>query len=463
MDDRVAALLDEVGVAPDDRARVDDEVVGHDPVYQTPFRVAESAAVALTAGAVVAAAIYGDRTGEGQTVTAEVPRVGAALLDFLHTTVTDGTGPSLADRRVPMIGLYECRDGRWIHLHGAFPKLAAGTAAVLDCPVDADRPTLAAAVARRDGQSLEDELAAAGMCGAMVRTSSEWGGHPQGEAVRQLAKVEIDRIGDSPPEPAGRGDRPLGGVRVLDLTRVLAGPTNGSWLAAHGADVLLLSSPALPNRPAFLLSTSEGKRSAHLDLDEPDGPDALRALVAGADVFAQGYRGGALERRGFGPAEAAALRPGIVYVTINCYGDTGPWRTRPGWEQLAQSACGLAAEQGGIETPELIPAAACDYTTGFLAALGTMVALRRRSLEGGSYHVRASLCQTATWFDREARVEPDSVAGGRPDDGWFQTRATGWGPVRRLRPAVSMSVTPPRWERPTARPGADPPAWTTSG
>jgi crotonobetainyl-CoA:carnitine CoA-transferase CaiB-like acyl-CoA transferase len=460
-DPRVADLLDEVGVSSTDRQAVSDQVIGSDPVHDTAFRVGESAAVALTAGAVVAGALWSDRGGEGQTVTADVPRVGASLLDFLYTQVTDREGPSLAERNVPMIGLYRCRDGRWVHLHGAFPHLAGGTARVLGCAADADREQLARAVADFDGQDLEDRLADAGMCGAMVRTADEWAAHPQGRAVGGLARVEIEKLADSAPEPigGGTGDRPLGGVRVLDLTRILAGPTHGSLLASHGADVLLLNAPRMPNRDAFLLSTSAGKLSAHLDLDQPDGPDALRALVRDADVFAQGYRSGALDRRGFGPEELAARRPGLVYVTINCYGDTGPWRERPGWEQLAQSVAGLAAEQGGIETPALIPAAACDYTTGFLAALGTMAALLRRSREGGSYHVRASLCQSAMWFAREPRVDRATVPPARPADDWFEERATPWGQVRRLRPPVDMTATPPRWDRPSSPPGTDPPRW----
>ncbi len=118
--------------------------------------------------------------------------------------------------------------------------------------------------------------------------------------------------------------------------------------------------------------------------------------------FTQGYRGGSLERRGFGPDALAELRPGIVVVTINCYGDAGPWRTRPGWEQMAQTVSGMAVGQGEPDHPELVPAAACDYTTGYLAALGTLAALSRRAEAGGSYHVRVSLCQTATWFTRAA-------------------------------------------------------------
>ena len=157
---------------------------------------------------------------------------------------------------------------------------------------------IAALVKRWDAQALEDALAEAGTCGAMVRTPEEWKAHPQAAAVAELGRLSVKKIGESEPEPVGDGVRPLGGVRALDLTRVLAGPACGRTLASHGADVLLLNKEGMPNVPAFVLDTSHGKRSAHLDLDIE--PDALRDLVAGADVFTQGYRGGALDKRGFG-------------------------------------------------------------------------------------------------------------------------------------------------------------------
>jgi len=277
-----------------------------------------------------------------------------------------------------------------------------------------------------------------------------------------MARVEVERIGDADPKPVGDGRRPLGSVRVLDLTRVLAGPTHARVLAEHGADAMLVNSPNLPNAPAFVMDTSHGKLSTFLDLDDADDAATLRGLASTADVFCQGYRGGALAKRGLGPDELAELRPGIVYVTINCYGDTGPWRERPGWEQLAQSVTGLADAQGEPGRPTLMPAAACDYTTGYLAALGTMVALWRRSHEGGTWHVRASLCQTGNWF---AELGPtcDPAAATPPDaddlDRWSVTTDTPFGRLRHLGPVAELSATPPRWTRPTVPLGTHQPAW----
>jgi len=241
---------------------------------------------------------------------------------------------------------------------------------------------------------------------------------------------------------------------------VLAGPACGRTLAAHGADVLLVNSPSLPNVPPFVLDTSHGKRSAFVDLGTDDGRQALTSLVGDADVFAQGYRGGALERKGFGVDDVMAARPGIIYVTINCYGDVGPWRNRPGWEQLAQSVSGIAAVQGGEGPPERIPAAACDYTTGYLAALGTMAALARRATEGGSYLVQASLCQTAGWIvGQGARCDAAAATGLGGVTGWMVESDTAEGRLRHLGPVVEMSSTPPRWERPSPPLGADQAVW----
>jgi len=287
--------------------------------------------------------------------------------------------------------------------------------------------------------------------------------------------IQVERIGEDPPMALRAGTRPLSRIRVLDLTRVLAGPTCGRTLAEHGADVLRVTGPRLPDVEPFVIDTGHGKLSTLLDLDRGEDVKRLHELAAGADVFVGGYRSGALERRGFGPeALAAAAAGGIVYVSINCYGHLGPWRERAGWEQLAQSVTGLAHEHGGAGVPALVPAAACDYTTGYLAALGALVGLLRRAREGGSWHVRASLCQTGTWIQRHGSAALAPARGGvrgEPIVGepkgflaeeiaaFSSESITSYGPTRHLAPALGLSETPPRWERPSPPLGAHPAAW----
>jgi crotonobetainyl-CoA:carnitine CoA-transferase CaiB-like acyl-CoA transferase len=464
--DLVTGLLDEVGLPTHLADRV--AVVGDERPFATPFPVVECAASVLASIGAAASLLWEDRTGEPQRVTVGRGHAGASLVGFAFQQLDPAAGATpLAPWSLnrPLVELYRCRDGRWVHLHGQFPRLAARTCEVLGCDVDSPADVVAGRVAQWDGLALEDALADAGTCGAMARTKDEWSAHPQSVAIAPFGRVSIERIAESPPEPLGRqprrATRPLDGVRVLDLSRLLAGPTNGRTLAEHGADVLLVNSPRLDNIPAFVMDTGHGKRSCCVELDDPGGVATLRALAAEADVFTQGYRGGSLERRGFGPSDLAELRPGIVVVTINCYGDAGPWRMRPGWEQMAQTVSGLAVGQGGSDHPALVPAAACDYTTGYLAALGTMAALWRRSVEGGSYHVRASLCQTATWFAGAPAVSGEPNGFGDADS-FLTSSDTPYGRLRHLAPVARMAATPARWELPTSPIGTHRAAWLSA-
>lgn len=450
----IEELLAEVGVELDDAVEV--SLRGADPILATPYPVGLASGSAIAAAGAVAAQVWHDATGEGQSVTVDATRAAASLLSFLLNRV-DGPPLFRPDGHSEVTKLYEARDGRWVHLHGGFPHLAQGTIDVLGCGLDG--PAIAAAVAGWDAFELEEALAAAGMCGAVARTRDEWLAHPQHAALAPLGRVRVRKVADGPPVPATDGKRPFGAVRALDLTRLLAGPTCGRTLAEHGAEVLLVNSPRLPNIDAFVLDTSFGKRSTHLDLDDPADADRLRALVADADVFTQGYRGSSLERRGFGAEQLADGHRGLVHVSVSCYGPVGPWRERPGWEQLAQTVSGLCVGEGGPDHPRTIAAAVCDYTTGYLAALGAAAALRRRALEGGSYAVEASLCQTATWLGGLDLVDPAGAPPFDPTGLPFTTSDSDWGSIQHLPPVADLSRTPPSVQGPPPKVGAHPPAW----
>lgn len=256
---------------------------------------------------------------------------------------------------------------------------------------------------------------------------------------------------------AGR-ERPLSGVRVLDLTRVLAGPVAARFLAAHGAQVLRVGAEHLPEVPGLVISTAFGKRSCRLDLRTPAGAAALRDLVAGADVFVQSYRPGALEALGFGPRELAALSPGIVCVDISAYGSRGPWAGRRGFDSLVQMACGIAHEGGGGSRPYPLPAQVLDHATGYLAAFGAMAALLRRPVEGGSWRVRLSLARTAQWLDGFGRVD----GAGTPDpdvSDLMEEMDSTFGRLAYLRPPGTIDGASPYWSSPPPRQGEHPPAW----
>jgi crotonobetainyl-CoA:carnitine CoA-transferase CaiB-like acyl-CoA transferase len=431
------------------------EVSGTDPVLPTRLPIGEAAACVLGACGVAVNDLWELRTGRRQQARVEVRAAAAALLSF---ALLRGGSSELRRLQGPTTALYRARDGGWVHLHGGFAHLRDGLLELLGCEDDAVQ--IAGAVARWDAQALEDALAERGLCGALARSAEDWLAHPQGQALAACPLLDVERIAPGPPEPLPPGDRPLAGVRVLDLTRVLAGPTCARTLAEHGADVLRVQAPHLASVPPFVFDTGHGKLSTHLDLREAGAVAELLALVRTGDVFSEGYRAGSLARRGFGAEELAAIRPGIVVVSIDCYGHTGPWRERRGWEQLAQTVTGMAVEQGGAEAPRLVPAAATDYTTGYLGALGAMVALARRAREGGSYRVRVSLSRTAMWLLGLERV--DGAPAGF-DETWLgryrQTTATPDGPVEHLGPVLELSETPPHWSRASAPPGTHPPAW----
>lgn len=436
-----------------------------DVALDTPFFGEEAAAAALAAGAAEAAGLWRGRTGEDQTVAVETREAAASLVSFLFQRFEDpARAPSRAPPATAANGFLPTGDGRFVYLHPSFDE-SAGHLKLLGC---ADTPeAVRAALARWTAPDLEAATAEAGLCAAMVRAPEEWDAGDQGRRLAATPLVEIARIGDGPPVPFPDGPTaPLSGVRVLDLTRVLAGPACARALAGHGAEVLHISGPDLPGFAPFVSDTGHGKRCAFLDLKTAAGRERLLALVGQADVFSQGYRTGALERLGFGAEALAAVRPGLIHVSINCYGHEGDWATRPGWEQLAQTVSGMAQVQGKHlngpgGAPALLPAAVNDYTTGYLAAFGAMVALRRRAVEGGSWRVRVSLTRTAMWvrgLGLRAGVAARPFAAEELA-GWSIREDGGWGPVSFLRPPMRMSRTPAAWLRPSVKLGSNAAAW----
>src|SRR6059058_1852132 len=315
----------------------------------------------------------------------------------------------------------------------------------------------AAGALRRDDRllELEEAIIAAKGAGGMVRSMEEWAKHPQAAAIASLPLMEIVKIGDSPPEKLPDGDRPLSGLRVLDLTRVLAGPTCARTLAEHGADVLKITAAHLPNLGYQEFDTGHGKLSAHLDLREPKDVETLCALVREADVFSQGYRPGTLGTRGFSPEALANVRPGIVFVSLCAFGHVGPWASRRGFDTVVQTVSGITSRQGELfpgtsPGPQFYPVSAIDYLTGYLMAFGAMVALARRVREGGS-----SLAQTGRWLVGRGQV-PEAELKDVPTEfpsaeleRWSMTSDTPAGRLRHLGPVVRLSETPPRWARPS--------------
>ncbi len=439
---------------------------GTDPILPTPFRISETASASLAAVGLAASDLWKLRAGRAQQVSVDTRHATASLRSSKYMTM-DGN-PAGAERH-PIMGVYPAKAGRWSYLHCNFPNHRDAALRTLGVEEE-DGEAVRRAVAKWDALELEEAIIAANGAGGMVRSMAEWSEHPQAAAVASLPLLEITKIGDSPPEALPEGSRPLSGVRVLDLTRVLAGPTCARTLAEHGADVMKITAPHLPSIGAQEYDTGHGKLSAHLDLRNGGDMETMRELVRQADVFSQGYRPGALAKRGLSAEDLAAIRPGIVYITLSAFGRIGPWSQRRGFDTVVQTVSGITHRQGELfpgakPGPQFYPVSAIDYITGYLMAFGAMVALARRVREGGSWLVQISLAQTGRWLVNRGQA-PESELHDVPEDftpekiaSWSTFTDVPGGRLGHLSPVVQLSETQPYWARPSVPLGYHDPVW----
>ena len=367
-------------------------------------------------------------------------------------------------------GDYRAAEG-WIRLHTNAPHHRAAALAVLGVPEPADRAAVAAAVAQWNADELETELVIAGGCAAVMRSVEQWARHPQGVAVASEPLVAVEEREAGRPFPAGVDARPLAGVRVLDLTRVLAGPVATRVLALLGADVLRIDPPDWAE-PALEPDMTLGKRCVRLDTDDVDDRAELLALLAEADILVHGYRPGALDSMGLDAATRRRVRPGLVEVQIDAYGYSGPWAGRRGFDSLVQMSAGIAElgmRQAAAETPVPLPVQALDHATGWFAAAAALraVALARRT--GAGSVSRLSLARTALELQslRDAALASEGETGraavfpthAAPESLPGRTIDTFWGEALVLD--APLSVPPVRIETfVSPRPlGSDEPAW----
>ena len=444
-------------------------ITGSDPVLNTHFRLAATASAAIAGIGVAVNDLWELKTGRRQSIAIDAVAATAALKskNYFQAKNTNGTFENVTDASHEanrgLTGIFQTKDGRWLLPHFGLDHLRRRMLGLLQA--DANTDSIAKAVAKCDALELENAIDEARVCGGMIRTNEEWLQEPHGKILAAKPVVEIIKIGDSEPEPMPTGDRPLSGIRALDLTRILAGPITGRTLAEHGADVLMVSAPHLPQVWSYVADTSHGKRSCYLDLRDESEKQTLLDLVKTADVFSQGYRPDKINQMGLGPEALAEIRPGLVYVSINCYGADGPFSHRAGWEQIAQIMTGIAAEGVRSSTgykPKTLPAAANDYITGYLGAYGTLLALARRAREGGSYHVRVSLCQTGMMIYDQGKVSalPENLNLGISDvDSLCIESDSHLGRIKHLAPVLSLSETRPYWALATPKMGSNDPRW----
>lgn len=433
-------------------------LTGAEPVLPSSFAVGTAAQISVAAAGLAAATLHHEAGGPAQTVTVDMLH---AAMEFRSERLYRIDDRKPADPWDALAGIYPTQGGGWVRLHTNFVHHRDGVLRLLGCAPD--RAAVAAVLLGWQAEAFETAATSEKMVVAAYRSLAEWQAHPQAQAVDKFPVVRITRLGDAPAEPLPRGDRPLAGVRVLDLTRVIAGPVCGRTLAAHGADVLLITSPKLPNLDDLIVDTGRGKLSAQLDLTQAPHRQTLRDLLAEADVFVQGYRPGGLAEKGFSPEQAALIRPGIVYASLSAYGAVGPWSHKRGFDSLVQTASGLNAEEAaaaGGGPPKALPAQALDHASGYLLAFGVLAALRRRTIEGGSWHVEVSLARTGHWLRSLGRIE-NGLACPEPDvsDDLLEVSDYGVGKLHAARHAAILSATPARWARPSVPTGTHAPAW----
>jgi crotonobetainyl-CoA:carnitine CoA-transferase CaiB-like acyl-CoA transferase len=435
-------------------------LTGEEPQLPSSFRVAAAAQAGIAAAGLAAAEIWRLRSGQLQQVAVDMQHAVVECRSERYLRV-DGKPSDMAWDAIA--GVYKTRDQRFVRLHTNFRHHRDAACKVLNCRPERD--DVQAALLQWDGEAFETAAYAGGCVVALMRSDEEWSALPHAKALAELPLISIEKIGAAEPKPWPAGDCPLAGLRVLDLSRVIAGPVAGRTLAAHGADVLLISGPDLPAIPWLTIDTGRGKLTSFVELKSEQGRGVLRDLLASADIFSQGYRPHSLAALGFSPQEAARISPGIVYVSLSAYGHSGPWAERRGFDSLVQTATGFNHAEGqaaGVDGPKELPAQMLDHGSGYLMAFGAMMARARQSREGGSWHVRVSLAQTGRWLWNLGRL----ADGLKTEDlksaavqGFMEETPSGFGPLRSVRHAAALSVTPAFWARPAMPLGSHPPQW----
>ena len=448
-----------------ERARTVEFSGGLDPILPTSFKIGETSAACLGAIGLAVSDLWVLRGGKKQEITVDARRATASLRSGHYLKMEKA---EVSHERNPVMGMYPARNGRWSYIHANFPNHRAAALKVLGVPEDEE--AVRRAVAKWDALELEEALIAAKGAGGMVRSMAEWAEHPQAKALATLPLLEIVKIDDAPALALPDGDRPLSGIRVLDLTRVLAGPSSARTLAEHGADVLKITAAHLPNLGYQEFDTGHGKLSAQLDLRDPEQLATLKDLARETDVFIQGYRPGTLSDRGLSPEELAQARPGLVYVSLCAFSHVGPWASRRGFDTVVQNVSGITTRQGELfpakePGPQFYPVSAIDFLTGYLMAFGALVALKRRATEGGSWLVRNSLAQAGRWLVERGEV-PEAQLENIPSEftpaeleKWTIETVTPAGKLRHLAPTLQLSETQPYWARPTVPLGYHQPVW----
>ena len=485
---QLACLLAGTGVDPADTGGTI-TFAGCEPLFPSAVRLGSVFALSAMAAAVGAAAIWRMRTGRGQDLFIDLRRASHGINPELTfgPTINGLPYPNPIGNVHPFsVFPFQTKDERWVFPSAVYPAQQFAWTNFFNC--GANHRSVAAAIAKWDAEQLEEAANAGGHTLCIARTPEEWARHPQGRYLAKEPVIAVRKIAESDPEPFGPAARPLSGIRVLSATHAVAGPVVGRTLAEQGAEVLQINRPDEFEHPWVYDDANVGFRSALLDLDRPESNARCRQLVKQADVFVENYRGRKLASFGFSPEKLAELRPGIIVVSVRCYGWGGPWAERGGFDMLGSAASGLAMLEGANGKPSMPPTGLInDYVTGYMGAAGATAALIRRAKEGGSYHVTVSLARNAMWYQSLGLIPPEERSFAEnpfqhlepmPPDKLLAlqagvkqrllepdviVRGTPLGQVRRLAPAVTYCLTPASWDEPILTPmGSSTPEWLTA-
>jgi len=429
------------------------------PHLESVFPVEEVAGAAVTASLLAAAELSVARRGRIKELATSSGHIAAAIRSEHHVRLA-GARPGLPLDSVS--GFARAADG-WVRLHGTYPHHLAALGGALEC-AEPTRESLHEAVSRQPALLVEDAVTRAGGCTVAVRETGVWNEHPQGRwlAGRGLLDFEladIQSVGLSAARPDGL---PGEGLRVLDLTRVIAGPIASRFLTALGCDVLRVDPPGMPEIPLLAVDTGVGKRNTCLDLRTAEGRSALWGLLDGADVVVQGYRGGALAALGFGPEEVRRACPQLTTVDLTAWGHGGPWGQRRGFDSLVQAASGIArvCEPRPDLEPGVLPAQLLDHATGYLIAAAALRGLASRARDGRPAHARLALARTAHWvLGMERGASAFDSGNGAGALSYLVTLPSEEGDLVVVAPPGAIDGTPLRWPHSHRPPCSSPSAW----
>ena len=439
-----------------------DKVVlsGSEPIFSSVYKTGVASQTTIAAAGLAAAEIWKHRTGIDQTINVNMTHSSVSFRSERYSAINGHPSRSLTD---DIHGFYKCGDGGWIQLHTNYPKHRMGVVEALGC--QESRKSVATSLKKLSSDEAEGILTAKSLPAGKMRTREEWSKHEQGIAISKLPLLEIDKISDSEPiRFANEAQRPLDSIKVLELTKVIAGPVIGRTLAEHGADVLWVNGPQLDLIKGLVIDMSMGKRPVNIDLDSNEGKKQLSELASTADVFIQGYRPGSIANKGFSPESLSKLNSGIICVELSAFSHKGPWGNRRGFDSLLQTVSGIGHEGGranNIDGMIHLPCQALDHATGYLGAMGAMIALLKRAREGGSWRVRVSLAQTAHWLTNLGKMDyiENLDLNSSDVDQFIGYTNSPFGKVSYVKPAALLSRTPGDWSIEPSPFGTYPPEW----